>query len=100
MTAMRRISMLWRLARRGAWYGFGKFSGTFVWGLFHHHCRQCELPKEFGCSPNCERCQVSNLLTVLFEPDDDLCDHGIHLDEDCEQCESEIKAITSLMGEQ
>jgi hypothetical protein len=63
----RRIRMLWSLARRGAWYGFGRFSGAWLWGLTHTHCRKCKRPKKRECSPMCSTCQISNLLKALKE---------------------------------
>jgi hypothetical protein len=64
---MRRIKMLWSLARRGAWYGFGRFSGAWLWGMTHTHCRQCGGPKKRECAPNCYRCQYKNLMRALEE---------------------------------
>ena len=37
---------------------------------------------------------------VLVDPHDDLCDHGLHLEDSCAQCQSEMRAIDSLMEEQ
>ncbi len=65
----RRLSMLGRLARRGAWYGFGRFSGSWIWGLTHAYCRQCRGPKQRGFSPNCSRCGLRNIYRALFEED-------------------------------
>jgi hypothetical protein len=69
--AWRKLKMLWTLARRGAWYGVGRFSGAWTWGLTHHHCRQCGGPRKFGASPNCVKCQYVNLLRALDKIEDE-----------------------------
>ena len=63
----RRIWMLLSLARRGAWYGVGRFSGAWLWGLTHTYCRQCKGPKRREYCPNCTKCQYKNLMRALFE---------------------------------
>lgn len=63
----RRLSMLGRLARRGAWYGVGRFSGSWIWGLTHTRCRQCKGRKRRSYSPNCPSCGLRNIYQALFE---------------------------------
>lgn len=65
----RRIKMLRRLARRGAWYGVGRFSGTWVWGWTHTHCRRCHGPKRRMYSPMCHQCQMKNFIEAIFGKD-------------------------------
>ncbi len=64
---MKRLKMLWRLARRGAWDGVGRFSGAWLWGLTHTRCRKCGGPKKRECCPVCARCGMENLLRSLAE---------------------------------
>lgn len=67
----RKIWMLYHLARRGAWYGVGRFSGAWLWGITHNYCRQCKGPKQYRTiSPNCYHCQTTNLFLALSEDDE------------------------------
>lgn len=62
-----KVGMLWRLARRGAWYGFGRFSGAWLWGATHSYCRRCRGRKGYTLSPMCGRCQFKNLMRALAD---------------------------------
>jgi hypothetical protein len=62
--------MLWNLARRGAWYGVGKFSGAWCWGLTHRYCRQCRKLKGLTFSPMCVSCQYKNFVRAMEEAED------------------------------
>lgn len=68
---LRRIRTLWTLARRGAWHGFGRFAGAWLWGLTHTYCRKCGIARKVGFSPLCNQCQLINLLLALRETNDE-----------------------------
>lgn len=77
-TFRRKLGMILRLARRGAWKGVRRFSAELLWALTHRHCRQCGAKKQWPDS-RCATCQWNNLLRALDEVDEE---DG---DEDCPQ---------------
>lgn len=63
----RKIGMIWRLARRGAWSGVRMFSGALVYGLTHRRCKQCGVVKGFNADCRCCSCQYKNLMIALSD---------------------------------
>jgi hypothetical protein len=67
----RRIRMVFRLARRGAWLGVWKFSASLVYGLTHRRCKQCGTIKGLNVNCRCYSCQYTNLMLAISEEFDD-----------------------------
>jgi uncharacterized OB-fold protein len=61
----RKLSMIVRLARRGAWYGAWRFSKALAYGLTHRKCRQCGAVKGFSAHSRCSHCHYRNLMKAL-----------------------------------
>jgi hypothetical protein len=64
---LRKVGMIVRLAKRGAWYGAWRFSAELLYGLTHRKCRQCGVLKGFSTSSRCNACQCHNLIEALRE---------------------------------
>ena len=62
---VRKLKMIFKLARRGAWYGVWMFSKTLIYALSHRRCRQCGAVKGFNSNSRCFDCQYSNLMRAL-----------------------------------
>jgi hypothetical protein len=61
-----KLNLIFSLARRGAWYGVYRFSGSLFYALTHRKCRQCGEVKGYSAHSCCVGCRYKNLMNVLY----------------------------------